>query len=382
MPGDLVVSTIIGLIYEAACKPSLWPIALNSIAKYTHSFSATLIYHDNELEAEVDVYTYNISAETSAKYKAYGKDPNLRIMSENVTVGTAAAVDHIITDRNELEDLYGDEFNKLLTNADMYYLGGAILFMDDVRLAAIGLQRTKSMGGWSQSQMDKLNILIPHLQGAINIHKEFTRLHTNLQALHKGLDNLLMGLILFDKELQPIYINPVARSILKYHPALNMRNDKIHAHKKTQTIKIHAALASTVSSNQNSEPIESSTSIGLKHPDYNTTLPVIISRVKGILHGFETDGSHAHAVMYFSDPNRGHPLEAGKLADIFELTPAESQVAISIANGINTDQIANTNNVAISTIRSQLKAIYRKLGVNSQPGLVKVLLTGPFTQSM
>ncbi len=95
-----------------------------------------------------------------------------------------------------------------------------------------------------------------------------------------------------------------------------------------------------------------------------------------MLHGFETAHSHAHAVICFSDPDMTHPIEADNLADVYDLTPAEAQVAI--ANGINTEKIASMNDVAISTIRSQLKAIYRKLGINSQAELVKVLLTGPF----
>ena len=85
--------------------------------------------------------------------------------------------------------------------------------------------------------------------------------------------------------------------------------------------------------------------------------------------------------MCFSDPDRTHPLEVDQLIDIYGLTQAESKVAISIANGVNPDQIASINNVAISTIRSQLKAVFQKVGVKSQIELVKVLLTGPFGQN-
>lgn len=383
MLDEIAVSMVIGHIYEASYNPSFWPTALENIAKYVHASSAALIYQDNELESAGDAYTYNISAETSAKHKAYGIDPNFQILSENVSLGRAAAIDHIIPDRKELENIYGEEFNKLLVNADMYYLGGAMLYADDVRLAAIGLQRTKSMGGWTKSQIDKLNILIPHLQRAINIQKEFARLHASELALHKGLDNLLIGLILFDKELRPIYINPIAKSILKYHPAIRLENNKIYTHSKKQTKKIHKALVSAALLDQSSE--DSSTpgiSLGLKHPDGGSTLPVIISHTQGILNGFETAGHHAHVVMCFSDPDKTIPLEADKLVGVYKLTPAEAQVAVSIANGVSPGEIACNNNVAVSTVRSQLKAVYSKLGVNSQAELVKVLLSGPFVNNI
>lgn len=379
MPEEIEVSTVIGHIYEASYRPSFWPKALESIAKFTHSSSAALMYQDNELESVGDAYTYNISAEASAKHQAYGLDPNFRIMSESIPLGKAAAIDHIIQDRKQLENIYGEEFNKLLAEAGMYYLGGALLYMDDVRVAAIGLQRERSIGGWTGPQIDKLNVLIPHLQRALNIQKEFARLYTSKQALHRGLDKLIMGMILFDKELRVIYINPVARSILEYHPAISLANDKISAHSKKQTKKIHDALIVAVSPDQPAQELSrSGFSIGLRHPDYHSPLPILISHTQGILDGFESGGHLAHAVMYFSDPDKALPIVADELSGVYGLTPAEAQVAVSIANGISPCDIASSNDVAISTVRSQLKAVYSKVGVNSQAELTKVLLSGPF----
>ena len=379
MPEETEVSAVIGHIYEASYRPSFLPKALESIAKFTHSSSAALMYQDNELERVGDAYTYNMSAEVSAKHQAYGQDPNFRIMSESVPLGKAAAIDHIIQDRKQLDYLYGEEFNKLLADAGMYYLGGALLYMDDVRIAAIGLQRERSIGGWTSPQIDKLDVLIPHLQRALNIQKEFTRLYTSEQALHRGLDKLIMGMILFDKELSPIYSNPVARSILEYHSAISLVNDIIYAHSKKQTKKIHDALVLAASPGPPVQDLsQSSFSFGLRHPDYHSPLPILVSSTQGILDGFESNGHHAHAVMYFSDPDKALPLVADELSGVYGLTPAEAQVAMSIANGIPPCDIASSNDVAISTVRSQLKAVYLKVGVNSQAELTKVLLSGPF----
>ena len=380
MSAVIEASDVIEHIYESSYKPEYWPIALEHIAKFTHSNSAALVYQDNELVRAGGSHIYNINQEYMEKYNQYGIDPNFKIMAENKPIGVAAAVDHIINNRDELIKVYGVEFNDKIINNDIYHIGGAILFMDETRTAGIGLQRTKLMSVWTEDEIDKLNLLIPHLQRAINIQREFIRLQTREQALRKGLDRLLMGLILFDNELQPIYINPVAKSILHYHPAIEIKNNKIYACDQHLSESIHSALVSAISAQENINASNRSTSMGLKHPSCATTLPVMISPVQGILHGFETEGSHAHAVMCFSDPDRTHPIEADKLADVYELTPAEAQVAISIANGINPEEIANINEVEISTIRSQLKAIYRKLGIHSQAELVKILLTGPFGQ--
>ena len=379
MNTSIKTSAAIEHIYEASYKPEYWPIALEKIADYTNSYSAALVYQDNELKRAGGSYAYNISDENITRYNSYGGiNPNVLILAENMPVGTAAAIDHIIPDRNNLEKAYGDKYCQLIEAMDLYCLGGAILFMDETRTAGIGIQRTQSMGVWEQSDIDNLTILVPHIQRATNIQKEFLRFQTRELAFRKGLNELLMGLILFDKELQVIYVNPVAKSILDKHPAIKMKNNKIYAYNQEQTAKIHSALITAIASKPEPSAEIAGTSMGLKHPDCATTLPLNISPVQGVLQGFETEHNHAHAVICFSDPGMTHPIKADKLSDIYELTPAEAQVAIAIANGINTEKIASMNDVAISTIRSQLKAIYLKLGINSQAELVKILLTGPF----
>ena len=62
------------------------------------------------------------------------------------------------------------------------------------------------------------------------------------------------------------------------------------------------------------------------------------------------------------------------LATMFDLTPAEARVAAALANGSSPKQIAATSNVAHSTVRSQLKAIFGKTGAARQSELVGMLL--------
>ncbi|MDH5572328.1 MAG: helix-turn-helix transcriptional regulator [Gammaproteobacteria bacterium] len=374
----LYLNNIIGEIYDASYNPNHWPVALKSIATFTHSDSAALLYHDNELKRASGMYSYNIPEEIIIKYNAYGRDPSFEIIGQNVPIGQAGAVDHIIPDRKRVEQIYGDEYVRNILISDIYHIGGAILFMDDVRSAGLALQRKQSSGVWEKDQIENLNLLTPHIQRALKIQKEFVRIQTREQALQKGLDKLLMGMVLFDQELQPIYINPVAGSILKYHPAIELKNNKFYACYPSDTDKIYKALRNAVVASQDSEPSHASATFGIKHPDVSTTLPLVIAPVKDVLHDFERGQGFAYAAMCFSDPEKSVPIEAGKLVTTYQLTPAEARVAISIANGLTADKISSNNNVSVNTVRSQLKNIYKKLGVNSQTELVKILLTGPF----
>jgi DNA-binding CsgD family transcriptional regulator len=58
----------------------------------------------------------------------------------------------------------------------------------------------------------------------------------------------------------------------------------------------------------------------------------------------------------------------------FGLTTAEAEIAQAIANGAGLQAVATARGVSIQTVRSQMKAIFRKVGVKSQVQLVSLVL--------
>lgn len=68
-----------------------------------------------------------------------------------------------------------------------------------------------------------------------------------------------------------------------------------------------------------------------------------------------------------------HPL-ATALRARFDLSLAEAQIALAIANGAGLRDIAVVRGASIQTVRSQLKAIFRKTGATSQARLVALVL--------
>lgn len=67
--------------------------------------------------------------------------------------------------------------------------------------------------------------------------------------------------------------------------------------------------------------------------------------------------------------NRG--LDVAKLKRAFRFTPAEAEVAAAICRGGNRLSIAQDRGVALSTVKTQLGEVFRKVGVRTQRGLVQ-----------
>jgi DNA-binding CsgD family transcriptional regulator len=62
-------------------------------------------------------------------------------------------------------------------------------------------------------------------------------------------------------------------------------------------------------------------------------------------------------------------------AVVFGLSPAQKQLAARIAEGRSLPEIAETMNITTNTARTHLDRIYEKVGVRTQPALVRVLLS-------
>ncbi len=69
---------------------------------------------------------------------------------------------------------------------------------------------------------------------------------------------------------------------------------------------------------------------------------------------------------YLSHLRQHRATEQARLEDFADLTPKESQVLLALMDGLSADQIASDWVVSIATVRSQIRTMMRKLGVNSQ----------------
>ena len=61
------------------------------------------------------------------------------------------------------------------------------------------------------------------------------------------------------------------------------------------------------------------------------------------------------------------------LQALFDLTPAEARVASMLVDGKSVDAIAKVQNLSLNTIRTQLKSVFAKTGVDRQVDLVSLL---------
>lgn len=84
-------------------------------------------------------------------------------------------------------------------------------------------------------------------------------------------------------------------------------------------------------------------------------------------------GSATTIVVTFFVGSEGTRLDPFVVGYAYNLTPAESRVAVGVAEGLALEAIAQKNGTSVLTVRSQLKSACAKIGVSRQAELTKLL---------
>ena len=80
-------------------------------------------------------------------------------------------------------------------------------------------------------------------------------------------------------------------------------------------------------------------------------------------------GAGSFACLEFARDTPFHPSRYLDFDSVFQLTRAEHRVALNLLDGQSAHQIAECSDVSIETVRSQIRALYAKMGVSRREEL-------------
>jgi DNA-binding CsgD family transcriptional regulator/PAS domain-containing protein len=371
-------SILIPEIYKATVDPGNWNHVLEEVAALTHSKTACLYYLDKNLGLSS---TVGLSCCPTHMIQNYNKQ--------------FAKLDSLF-DKEVSNDEKGDPLCQFFcprsngspaADSDLYEnrmnpegiddLGRIRFLNDDSHKVAIAVLRDEDAGHWDEGDIRVFDDIVPHLKKALDIQAEFTRLRLKQDALLNGLDRLVIGLILYDRNVRAVYMNPMAKAIIKEHPALALGKEGLFLYNIEDDRKFRRTIKQTASIDLK-DSWKRSVAIGVIHPDVDAPLPLLVTPIQAHLLTSDLDYEGAQVAVFLSDPNLRPPISVNNLVSVYGLTPSEAQVAISIADGHRIEDIAKASNHSAHTIRSQLKSTFKKTGVSRQSELMRLLLTGPF----
>jgi DNA-binding CsgD family transcriptional regulator len=89
--------------------------------------------------------------------------------------------------------------------------------------------------------------------------------------------------------------------------------------------------------------------------------------------------SPARVLVLISDPESVVQFPDAILRSLYDLTPAETEIANGLMTGFSLEEVALLRKVSVTTVRSQMKNLLGKTATRRQGDLVRLLATLPRT---
>ncbi|WP_404302763.1 helix-turn-helix transcriptional regulator [Alicycliphilus denitrificans] len=357
-------SQILDKLYEAALNPDGWEGCLESIrhelqGNYVSLIVRTVTAEDTGLIVSVSEGRRALELNT----------PNL-----SVSPFTGVQPDRLVTNADVISDAEwraSAYYRDWCAPHDVYHVMAADIGTREGEVYGFRVTRGEQAPPFSAADKDLGRRLIPHIKRALNLHQSIHQDRKVLSLYSRAMAQLLVGVVVLDKDCNVIECNPAAKSILDMQDGLRVAGHQLEATYANDNRKLQRMVKDALSHNAGTK-IALTEALSISRPSGQLAWGVV---VQSISPDQWTEGKQRPAVAVFVRDSESKTQPPVKLAQqLFQLTPAETMLAIQLANGMSLEEAAEALNIRRNTARAHLRSIFSKTGVRRQMELVRIFL--------
>lgn len=226
----------------------------------------------------------------------------------------------------------------------------------------VNIHRPKRYGPFDQHEATWLEQLRPHLEQALNLHQHWRALRQHTRSRTLALDTLDQPCLTVDIRGRVLWVNRAAELVLQAGDGLTVCASVLRASEPTQQAALLWALGQV-------SRLPSGQTLLLARRGKARPLRVTLLHVPTE----ERLGQDERQILLLlSDPDTERLPTARHLEQTYGLTPAEVRVAVALAKGVSIEDIAGQGQVAVGTVRNQLKQVLSKTDTHRQAALVRL----------
>ena len=373
LPSAQELSDLLGMVYDAADRPSLWGPFTETLARRTKSTSAALLVQVFDQNSYSLSNSWQVPEEFVRSYQAYYH--RMDVWADVVFLKKPSGFVCTSQSLCSLARLKTTEFyNDGLVPGGIEHGMFALTENSKSCLSSVCLYRDKSRTEFTASESHILEFLAPHLQRAFKLHLWFSKLKAHSAGVEAALDTLQTGMILLGPRGEIVLMNRSARTLIEEHNGLLATRAGLQAEQRVETSALMRKIQDAVRTSKGKGSSAGGTVLVSRRNE--RPLEIQISPIHTSIG--ETSPKVA-AVAFVKDPRKHQRPEVEMLRALYQLTPAECRIALLMSDGHSPRHIAETTGVSTNTVRSQVKSIFSKTGVSRQGELIRLLLTNTRT---
>lgn len=358
------LSNILCAIYDAALDEAGWVTCLESIRKILGGNYASLIVRTETTE--------DIGLIVSAGNDQPNLDPGNPYIAMSPFTGMKP--DQVVT--------MGDVLPEKEWRASAYYLdyckpqGVFHVMAADIATRNGGVYgfrvtRPETSPDFSPADRDFCSLLVPHIKRALNLHLSINQDRKVSNLYSHAMAQLMVGVVVLDQDGLLIECNPAATAILALKDGLSVAGKQLEASYANDNRKLQGLVRDALI-HPHASRLALTQAISVSRPSGKLSWGLIVQSISS---DQWTEGKQRPSVAVFVRDTEGKVDPPVRLAQqLFHLTPAETALAIQLANGLSLEEAAEMLSIKRNTARAHLRSIFSKTGVRRQTELVRIFL--------
>ena len=233
-----------------------------------------------------------------------------------------------------------------------------------------GLGDPVASDGWGSSQIALVRRLTPHIRQFIRVRQALVRAQAGDTTVTALLENARIGVLHLDRRGRILAVNDRARSLFRHGEGLSDNDGALCALDPDDQGRL-ARLVAEALPTSSAVPVSGSMLLGRA-----AAVPPLVVHVKPVgVPQPDYGARHVAALVLIVEPGRHPRLDPDVVARTLGLTPAESQVAVWLADGKSVRDMATATGLTEGAIYWHLKQSYQKLPISRQVDLVRLVLS-------
>lgn len=286
----------------------------------------------------------------------------------NLPPGQVVTQRELVPDEELLQSAY---YRDYLLPINIFHILGVDTVEPDGMLARLRIARRRDEPAFDSPHKTLCERLLPHLRRAIQIHARLNRTASERDLYAGAVDQLSVASVVLDERGRVLSTNKVAKALLQQQDGLGLKEKQLLVEDRRTNTQLQELVTAAISA-QLSGTTGMARALRVARPSGKSELGLVIRPVPVSEWG---EGQSSPCIAIFiSDPEQQESASQQLLMELFELTPAEAQLAIKLARGLSLAQLSEERNISQHTARAQLKAVFSKTGVSRQAELVRLVL--------
>ena len=359
-----------GMIYDAAIEPTRWPQVAEEASRAFEAPFITLGVVGRDGNEVMRAATQGVGELNLSGYMTPETNPGLAF-SALTPPTTVESRDRMVPD----SDLERSPFyQELMRPYGLWHVAIVNAHRDATVLAPMGLLRGRRERPFDDVELTALRALAPHLNRALRVTLRLKEMQARADALAAMSDRALTAIVVTDAFGRIAEANRLARVILGEVDGLLIRDGMLRAARGDDNARLTRLILEAGGGLDGKLFIRKSGVMTVDRPSCRRPLALVVSPTRNAASPF----GRSHAVcVSFADPERAPEADADLIARLYGLTAREAAVAALLLQGRSPSEAADELAMSGNTVRTHIRHVFDKTGVERLSDLVRLLMQGP-----